>query len=143
MIAALNDLKVSTTNVGNAYLNAECREKVWFQAGLEIPYYDLLLVYVDDVLLISKNPDEVMEQIGKTFRLKEGYGKPITYLGAETYQHVAEDGSIRWVLGSGKYVKNIVEQVKEMLEQDGRSFKVPNSERKQDNAVPTSPGLQT
>jgi len=202
MIAALNDLKVSATDVGNAYLNAECREKVWFQAGLEcgaedegkvmvitralyglkssgaawramfsdfiiktlgfastivdqdvyrrksfyqdangtsIPYYELLLVYVDDVLLISKNPDEVMEQIGKTFRLKEGYGKPTTYLGAETYQHVAEDGSIRWVLGSGKYVKNIVEQVKEMLEQDGRSFKVPNSEKKQDNVGPLHP----
>lgn len=35
MIAALNDLDVSSTDIGNAYLNAECREKVWFKAGLE------------------------------------------------------------------------------------------------------------
>lgn len=100
---------------------------------------ELLLVYVDDVLLISKNPDEVMKKIGETFRLKEGYGEPTTYLGAETSQHVAEDGSTRWVLGSGKYVKNIVEQVKEMLELDGRSLKVPNSEKKQDNVGPLHP----
>ena len=35
MIAALNDLDVSATDVGNAYLNAPCREKVWYESGLE------------------------------------------------------------------------------------------------------------
>jgi hypothetical protein len=35
LIAGLNDLEVSACDVGNAYLNADCREKVWFEAGLE------------------------------------------------------------------------------------------------------------
>ena len=35
LIAALNDLEISACDVGNAYLNAPCREKVWYEAGLE------------------------------------------------------------------------------------------------------------
>ena len=35
LIAALNDLDVMACNVGNAYLNVPCREKVWFVAGPE------------------------------------------------------------------------------------------------------------
>ena len=34
------------------------------------PYYEMLLVYVDDVLLISHAPDEVMEQIAGEFEIK-------------------------------------------------------------------------
>ena len=35
LIAALNDLDIMACNVGNAYLNAPCHEKVWFVAGPE------------------------------------------------------------------------------------------------------------
>eukprot|EP00978_Attheya_sp_CCMP212_P038404 scaffold190140_cov34-Attheya_sp.AAC.1 len=36
MIAALNNLSVLVTDVGNAYLNAPCWErKIWFTAGKE------------------------------------------------------------------------------------------------------------
>lgn len=35
LIAALNGLDVSACDIGNAYLNAECREKIWFEAGIE------------------------------------------------------------------------------------------------------------
>ena len=35
LIAALNNLDVVACDVGNAYLNAPCREKVWFVAGPE------------------------------------------------------------------------------------------------------------
>eukprot|EP00957_Ditylum_brightwellii_P181850 13853569-Ditylum_brightwellii.AAC.1 len=34
-IAALNDLDVMAADIGNAYLNAPCREKVYFTAGTE------------------------------------------------------------------------------------------------------------
>jgi hypothetical protein len=33
LIAALNSLDLQACDVGNAYLNAECREKIWFVAG--------------------------------------------------------------------------------------------------------------
>jgi Reverse transcriptase (RNA-dependent DNA polymerase) len=35
LIAALNDLDIMACDVRNAYLNAPCREKVWFVAGAE------------------------------------------------------------------------------------------------------------
>jgi hypothetical protein len=34
-IAALNDLDVFACDVGNVYLNADCREKIWTIAGSE------------------------------------------------------------------------------------------------------------
>jgi len=35
LIAALNDLDVQACDVTNAYLNAPCREKIWFEEGAE------------------------------------------------------------------------------------------------------------
>lgn len=35
LLAALNDLNVKMCDIGNAYLNAETRERVWFTAGSE------------------------------------------------------------------------------------------------------------
>ena len=35
LIAALNDLEVTACDVGNAYLNASCRKRIWFVAGPE------------------------------------------------------------------------------------------------------------
>ena len=35
LIAALNDLDILACDIGNAYLNAPCREKIWFKAGRE------------------------------------------------------------------------------------------------------------
>ncbi|KAI2490441.1 Reverse transcriptase (RNA-dependent DNA polymerase) [Fragilaria crotonensis] len=35
LLAALNDLDIMACDIGNAYLNAPCRERVWFVAGPE------------------------------------------------------------------------------------------------------------
>lgn len=35
LIASLNDLDISCCDIGNAYLNADCREKLWTVAGSE------------------------------------------------------------------------------------------------------------
>ena len=35
LVAALNDLDILSCDIGNAYLNAPCREKIWFKAGIE------------------------------------------------------------------------------------------------------------
>ena len=34
MLASLNDLNVASCDIGNAYLNADCREKLWTIAGI-------------------------------------------------------------------------------------------------------------
>ena len=129
LVAALNDLDVLSCDIGNAYLNAPCREKIWFKAGLECGnelvgkvckliralyglkssgaswrkmfkdhivqhlgftpsitdpdmyyrkakrpdgsmYYELLLVYVDDVLAMSHSPRDIMAGIASHFEIK-------------------------------------------------------------------------
>ena len=35
LIAALNDLDIKMCDIGNAYLNAENKERLWFTAGSE------------------------------------------------------------------------------------------------------------
>jgi hypothetical protein len=35
LIAALNDLDIMSCDLENAYLNAPCREKIWFEGGIE------------------------------------------------------------------------------------------------------------
>jgi hypothetical protein len=37
LLAGLNGLKVSACDIGNAYLNAKTREKIWTTAGIEFP----------------------------------------------------------------------------------------------------------
>ena len=120
IIAELNGLDMMACDVGNSYLNAPCRGKIWFVAGLEhgerkgrvmvvvralyglkssgaswramfaetlsemgfVPtqadpdvyrrrarkpsgeeYYELLLVYVDDVLTCSHAPQAIMDAL--------------------------------------------------------------------------------
>ena len=35
LIAALNGLDVCAADIGNAYLNANCKERIWVKAGKE------------------------------------------------------------------------------------------------------------
>ena len=183
LVAALNDLDVFACDIGNAYLNAPCREKIWFEAGIECGksargkvmkltralyglkssgaswrqmfkdfivhklgfapsrvdsdlyyrkskkpdgefYYELLLVYVDDVLAISHDPEEIMKQIGKRFEIKnDEYGPPKTHLGADVELFTLPDGTRAWSLFSTSYVNSAVETVKALLAEDGRELK--------------------
>ena len=143
LIAALNDdLNIVACDVGNAYLNAPCREKIWFVAGPEFgfregsvirivralyglkssgaswramfnssildmgfepatiadpdvyrkvhskengfKYYEYVLVYVNDVLIISHSPMVHLERIQVSYDLNpSSIGPLIRYLGAD------------------------------------------------------------
>lgn len=149
LIAALNDLDIVACNVGNAYLNAPCREKIWFVAGPEfglrqgtvikvvralnglnssgaswramfntsildmgfVPtvadpdvyrrenakddgfrYYEYILVYVDDVLIVSHAPNTHLERIQAVYELNpSSVGPPTRYLGL-TYARRLDPG---------------------------------------------------
>jgi hypothetical protein len=192
LIAALNDLDVMSTDIGNAYLNAECREKIWFKAGLECgidqgkvmiikralyglkssgaawrahfanfiertlgfkptrvdadvyirkskkldgtQYYEMFLVYVDDCLVVSHAPADIMKMIGDEYNLKAGYGAPESFLGAETELFDLPDGRRAWSMKSEKYVKNAIETVKALLHEDGRELKA--GKRPHKNVLP-------
>ena len=94
------------------------RRKAQKPCGFE--YYELMLVYVDDLMFVSHNPKPTLVSIDKTCQLKEGsLGKPDTYLGGQIYEHHLNDGRKCWGMTSEKYIKNAVQTVEDLLREDG------------------------
>ena len=188
LIAALNDLDIKMCDIGNAYLNAETRERLWFQAGNEWgdrsgcpviivralyglkssgaewkktfaeyirytlgfepcigaddnvyikaekdndgnEYYSYLIVYVDDVLLIHKDPDKYMNLINRDFRLKDPPESPTMYLGADICKFVipGDDHQTQcWAMSADSHVKKALQVVEQRLKDDNVIFKTSN-----------------
>ena len=136
----------------NAYLNAKCREKIWFEGGIETgedcgkvlivtralyglkssgtawradlaatcnlkftssqadpdvwlrssgTHYDMILVYVDDILIFAKDPKSTMDELGKLYELKpESVKEPDIYLGANMEQVQLPDSKVECAIGS-------------------------------------------
>ena len=185
LIAALNDLEIKMCDIGNAYLNAETRERVWFRAGEEWgsragyeviivralyglkssgaewkktfssyirdtlgyspcigaddnvylraekteqgeEYYSYLVVYVDDVLSIHKDPDKVLNMINRDYRLKEPPECPTMYLGADISKfQIPGDvtGSTCWAMSADSHVKKAIDVVQSKLSADDVHFR--------------------
>jgi Reverse transcriptase (RNA-dependent DNA polymerase) len=188
LLAALNDLEVLSADIGNAYLNADCREKVYLTAGPEFgshagknvlivralyglkssgaawrahlaqsmidigfkpcvadpdvwmraaaknngdKYYEYVLIYVDDILACSTNPQKIMETLSGVYRFKEDpktkakYGPPDRYLGANigTYQLPdSRDGKHHWYMSADDYVTSSVKNVEQELAKSGKKL---------------------
>jgi hypothetical protein len=58
-------------------------------------YYEYIVLYVDDCLVISENPEAIIRQeLGKYFTLKEAsIGPPDIYLGGKMRQVVMDNGA--------------------------------------------------
>ena len=186
LIAALNDLDVRMCDIGNAYLNAETRERLWFRAGKEWgsragceviivralyglkssgaewkktfasyirdtlgysscigaddnvylrlekneqgeEYYSYLVVYVDDVLSIHKDPDKVLNLINRDYRLKEPPECPKMYLGADISKYEISDDVMGtttcWAMSADSHVKKALEVVQARIKDDDVYFK--------------------
>jgi hypothetical protein len=178
LIAALNEIEIKSIDIGNAYLNAPAREKVYTTAGPEfgpdkigkpvlivralyrlktsgaawhaqltetlramdfVPsmadpdvwmrpaakpngfaYYEYLLVYVDDVLILSHDPKPILTCIEKFYRLKEPATDPKTYLGAFIKVWAVEGDSRRiWSMSSSHYIKEALNNLEKHLQAEG------------------------
>lgn len=184
LTAALNDLDIVACDVGNAYLNAPCREKIWFVAGPEFGsrqgmvikivralyglkssgaawrsmfnasildmgfegtvadpdvyrranakpdgfrYYEYIMVYVDDVLIISHDPNVHLARIQADYELNPtSIGPPSRYLGADVKRVTRPgdpSGKEYWSFSAYSYVRNAVKNVKLLLQEEGRNLK--------------------
>jgi Reverse transcriptase (RNA-dependent DNA polymerase). len=178
LIAALNDLEICAADVGNAYLNAPCKEKIWTIAGIEFgsevgsvmlivralyglkssgaswastmlsdslkalgynpseadrnvwlkpgvrpdgfKYYQMILVYVDDILHLSHEPNIVMDALRNSYELKKGsVGQPDRYLGANVERVQLQDGRETWAMSSKDYIESAISNVESMRKLDG------------------------
>ena len=96
-----------------------------------------MLVYVDDVLVISLAPEELMKQIGSEFEIKNGkYSPPASYLGAGISKVPIGNGKKCWSMDIKKYIKAAADVVQGLLAEDGREFRTSKS--KDEGPIPTN-----
>ena len=82
--------------------------------------YEYVLLYVDDVLVISENAEKILRtEIGCYFELKEeSIGPPKIYLGARVRKVQLDNGVEAWAASSSQYVQAAVKNVETFLAQE-------------------------
>ena len=79
-------------------------------------HYEMILVYMDNILIFSRTPKRVMDEIGKLYELKpDSVREPDIYLGANIEKVQLPDGRCEWAMTSRTYVKNAVKIVGELV----------------------------
>ena len=78
-------------------------------------YYEMLLVYVDDILCVSYNPEETMKGIQERFKLKDDkIEPPEVYLGAKLeFKRINEVDC--WTISAEDYIQTAVKNVEDHL----------------------------
>ncbi len=92
-------------------------------------YYEYVLMYVGNVLVISENADNVLRrEIGQHFVLREeSIGPPSQYLDGKLHEVTLENGNKAWEFGSCQYVQSAVQNVESHLAKSGEKlpYKLP------------------
>ena len=87
-------------------------------------YYEMLLVYVDDILVLSHDTKPINDGIVGQLRLKEDSLRPPNqYLGATIKIFMDDDGYESWAMSSDDYVKAAVAEVIKDLDKWGLKLK--------------------
>jgi hypothetical protein len=74
--------QLSTTLSDMNFTPSKADPDVCMRAACKPNGYEYILVYVDDLLVVSHAPELIMETIRKAYRLIEEPAPPTTYLGA-------------------------------------------------------------
>ncbi len=73
--------------------------------------YEYILIYVNDILVLSVKQESIIKTIGGTYKLKEGsVMKPTNYLGAIIKEHYLLDCPSQpvWSMSANKYCRNFI-----------------------------------
>ena len=75
-------------------------------------YYELMVVYVDDVICCWHNPQLIMDALALKYDLKyKLVGPPKIYFGAEINKYQVRIGKSHCIMSSTQYVKNAIKMV--------------------------------
>ena len=93
-------------------------------------YWEYVLLYVDDALACSHDPQAIMDHLASRYTLKKGSVKePTEYLGAEIRKHYVtnpdgtQSAKPRWAMSSDLYVKRALADVERELAEIGQTLK--------------------
>lgn len=100
---------------------------VWYRPAVKkdgTEYMEYVLLYVDDVLVISENAEEVIrKEIGAKWQFKESsIEKPSIYLGGKCREVELDNGVKCWAFGSSQYVQEAVKNVEAWLKTKNRTL---------------------
>jgi hypothetical protein len=89
-----------------------------------------VLVYVDDILIFSKDPKVTMDELGKLYKLKsKSVKEPDIHLGANMEKVKLPSGKVEWAMGSRIYVRNGVRVVESVIAEDNPEAKLKPTAR--------------
>ena len=115
------------------FVPTEADPDVWLrpattEAGFE--YYEMVCVYVDDILCVSKDHKAIIETIEESYELKKGSVKPPdVYLGATVEKIESKSGVPCWAMSPEAYMKNAIKIVESLLEEDGDEKRLRSTAR--------------
>jgi hypothetical protein len=96
---------------------------VWLRHGRRQngeEYYEYLLVYVDDLLALSEQPQAILDDINSYFKLKPGsVGSPNLYLGAKLSKTTLPNGVVAWCNSSHRYVQEAIRNTEKYIQLHG------------------------
>ena len=110
--------KLTETLMSLGYKSSTADADVWMKRDFKTngdPYYKYILCYVDDLLQIGFKPKEDMDEFNTIYRLKEGFGPPDLYLGANVEKVQLKDGRVLWSTNCFDYLKSAIENVDNSL----------------------------
>ena len=112
---------MTLTDMG--YQSTKADPDVWIRAQVKpdgFEYYEMVLVYVDDIMVLSHDTKPTMGAIVSLYRLKDdSIGEPKQYLGANIGKYQLPDGRECWSMTGHDYVKNAIKNVEATLEKEG------------------------
>jgi hypothetical protein len=107
------------------FVNSKADADVWMRKAVKpdgFEYWEYILCYVDDVLVISHAAQTLIDDLGKHVPYKEGSVQaPTTYLGANLFKYTVhsenQNGPMKevWAMSSTDYVKKAVQEVEREL----------------------------
>ena len=103
--AALNGLSIVACDIQNAYVTADCREKIWTIAGPEFGSEKWTTSFLSHSMLLLFS-----SLYRSTFKLKDDKIEPPSDI----------DGKTSWFLSSEKYVKFAIENGEQILQKGGQ-----------------------
>jgi len=106
--------KFSETLRGMGFKPCLADPDVWMKPATinNFEYYDYILVYVDDVLVISATPSPIMKTLQQAYRLKDPPAPPTTYLGATIKPwSIPTESKPVWSMNCVHYIKEAIKNV--------------------------------
>mmetsp|Transcript_36344 Transcript_36344/g.51403 ORF Transcript_36344/g.51403 Transcript_36344/m.51403 type:complete len:246 (+) Transcript_36344:1538-2275(+) len=100
--------------------SSEADPDIWMKVAVKPDgeeYYEYILCYVDDILCLSVDANDVMESLAKKFKFKnDKIEPPGSYLGA-CVRSKTIDSCTMWALSSQDYVEAAVKNVQETVKE--------------------------